>query len=204
MVIILNFVAVVLKMLKVMANHAIMFKLMGLIKSSFDKHGPMLKWLWLAVVVILLDQLSKQVASNALEIYQPVAVMPMFNWTLMHNTGAAFSFLSDADGWQRWFFTLVAVVVSTVLIAWTSKLDSRDKGQAIAFALILGGAIGNVIDRVAYGYVIDFIDVYYQQWHWPAFNIADSSIFIGVAILLIESFRQHKREGTEEGETNNG
>ena len=172
------------------------------LKSSFDRNGPMLKWLWLAVIVIVLDQLTKQIAANVLEMYQPVAVMPMFNWTLMHNTGAAFSFLSDEGGWQRWFFTTVAIIVSTVLIAWTSKLKADEKWQAIAFALILGGAIGNVIDRIAHGYVIDFIDVYYQQWHWPAFNIADSGIFVGVAVLIIESFRQHKREET--GETNNG
>ena len=172
------------------------------LKSSFDSHGPMLKWLWLAVVVIMLDQITKQIAANTLEMYQPVAVMPMFNWTLMHNTGAAFSFLSDEGGWQRWFFTTIAIIVSTVLIAWTSKLKADEKWQAIAFALILGGAIGNVIDRIIHGYVIDFIDVYYQQWHWPAFNIADSGIFVGVAVLIIESFRQHKREET--GETNNG
>ncbi|MGD8483342.1 MAG: signal peptidase II [Thioalkalispiraceae bacterium] len=164
----------------------------------------MLKWLWIALVVIVLDQITKQLASNLLEMYQPVALMPMFNWTLMHNTGAAFSFLSDQAGWQRWFFTLIALLVSAVLIAWTSKLKANEKGQAIAFALVLGGALGNVIDRIAYGYVIDFIDVYYKQWHWPAFNIADSAISIGVVLLIIESFRQHKREGAGEGETKHG
>ena len=173
-------------------------------KSYFNSKGLMLKWLWLAVIVIVLDQLTKQIASGMLAMYEPVAVMPMFNWTLMHNMGAAFSFLSDEAGWQRWFFTVIALIVSAVLIAWTSKLKAEEKWQAIAFALVLGGAIGNMIDRVIYGYVIDFIDVYYQQWHWPAFNVADSAIAIGVAILLIESFRQHKREGADEGETNNG
>ena len=172
------------------------------LKSSFNSSGPMLKWLWLAVIVIVLDQLTKQIAASVLEMYQPVAVMPMFNWTLMHNTGAAFSFLSDKGGWQRWFFTAIAIIVSAVLIAWTSKLKTDEKWQAIAFALILGGAIGNVIDRVNYGYVIDFIDVYYQDYHWPAFNIADSGITVGVTILIIESFRHHKRKET--GETNNG
>ena len=175
---------------------------MSFIKSQFHSDGPLLKWLWLAVVVIVLDQITKQIAANSLEMYQPVAVMPMFNWTLMHNTGAAFSFLSDESGWQRWFFTAIAVIVSVVLVSWTSKLKAEEKWQAIAFALILGGAIGNVIDRLIHGYVIDFIDVYYQEYHWPAFNIADSGIFIGVTILIIESFRQHKREGT--GETNHG
>ena len=175
---------------------------MSFLKSHFHPDGPLLKWLWLAALVIVLDQVTKQVAANMLEMYQPVAVMPMFNWTLMHNTGAAFSFLSDQPGWQRWFFTTIALVVSIVLISWTSKLKTEEKWQAIAFALIMGGAIGNVIDRVIHGYVIDFIDVYYQDWHWPAFNIADSAIFVGVAILIIESFRHHKQEDT--GETNNG
>jgi signal peptidase II len=175
-----------------------------MLKNCFNKNGPMLKWLWIALVVIVLDQITKQLASNLLEMYQPVALMPMFNWTLMHNTGAAFSFLSDQAGWQRWFFTLIALLVSAVLIAWTSKLKANEKGQAIAFALVLGGALGNVIDRIAYGYVIDFIDVYYKQWHWPAFNIADSAISIGVVLLIIESFRQHKREGAGEGETKHG
>lgn len=182
--------------------------MLKLFKSSFDRHGPMLKWVWLTVFVIVLDQVSKQVAANVLEMYKPVAVMPMFNWTLMHNTGAAFSFLSDETGWQRWFFTMIALVVSAVLIAWTSKLKAEDKWQAIAFALVMGGAVGNVIDRMLHGYVIDFIDVYYQDWHWPAFNIADSAIFVGVAILIIESFRQHRREGAAndagEGETKHG
>lgn len=186
------------------ANNASMHKLFNAMTSCFDTRGPMLKWLWLAAVVIILDQVTKQVASNLLQMHQPVAVMPMFNWTLMHNTGAAFSFLSDAGGWQRWFFTVIAIAVSAVLIAWTSKLKQDEKGQAVAFMLVMGGAIGNVIDRLVYGYVIDFIEVYYQQWHWPAFNIADSAISIGVAILLIESFRQHKREGAGEGEKNNG
>lgn len=183
-------------------NNASLLKLMAFLKSQFDTSGPMLKWLWLAVVVIILDQLTKQVAANTLEMYQPVAVMPMFNWTLMHNTGAAFSFLSNEAGWQRWFFTLIALLVSVVLVSWTSKLNADEKWQAIAFALVLGGAIGNVIDRLMHGYVIDFIDVYYQDYHWPAFNIADSGITVGVAILIIESFRQHKREGT--GETKHG
>jgi signal peptidase II len=176
--------------------------MISFIKKSFDSNGPMLKWLWLAVVIIVLDQITKQIAANVLEMYQPVAVIPMFNWTLMHNTGAAFSFLSDEGGWQRWFFTAIAITVSVVLVAWTSKLKADEKWQAIAFALVLGGALGNVIDRVMYGYVIDFIDVYYQDYHWPAFNIADSGISVGVAILIIESFRQHKREGT--GEANHG
>ena len=120
--------------------------------------------------------------------------MPMFNWTLMHNTGAAFSFLAEAGGWQRWFFAVIAIVVSIVIVVWIKRLRQDEKWQAIALALILGGAIGNVIDRILLGYVVDFIDIYYKQWSWPAFNIADSAIFIGVAMIIIESIREHRLE----------
>ncbi|MDH5370195.1 MAG: signal peptidase II [Gammaproteobacteria bacterium] len=154
----------------------------------------MFKWIWLAVVVVILDQITKYIASTSLEMLQPVAVMPMFNWTLMHNTGAAFSFLADAGGWQRWFFAIVALVVSTVIVLWLKRLEQHEKWQAIALALILGGAIGNVIDRIWLGYVVDFIQVYYQQWYWPAFNIADSAISIGVAMLIIDSIREYRAE----------
>ena len=154
----------------------------------------MLKWIWLAIVVIILDQVTKYIASSSLEMFQPVAVMPMFNWTLMHNTGAAFSFLHDAGGWQRWFFAVIAIVVSVVLFFWIKRLEQHEKWQAIALALILGGAIGNVIDRVWLGYVVDFIQVYYQQWYWPAFNIADSAIVIGVAMIIIDSIREYRDE----------
>lgn len=151
----------------------------------------MLKWIWLAIVIVIVDQLTKYIASNALEMFQPVAVMPMFNWTLMHNTGAAFSFLAEAGGWQRWFFAFIALGVSAVIVFWIKRLEAHEKWQAVALTLILGGAIGNVIDRIRLGYVVDFIDVYYEQWHWPAFNIADSAIFIGVAMLIVDGIREY-------------
>ena len=154
----------------------------------------MLKWIWLAAVVVVLDQLTKYIASTSLEMFKPVAVMPMFNWTLMHNTGAAFSFLANEGGWQRWFFAVIAVVVSVFLVLWIKQLEKHEKWQAIALALILGGAIGNVIDRVFLGYVVDFIDVYYKHMHWPAFNIADSAIVIGVVIIIIETVREYQAE----------
>lgn len=160
----------------------------------------MLKWLWLSGVVIVLDQLTKYFASTALTLYKPVEVMPMFNFTLMHNPGAAFSFLSDASGWQRWFFTVVALVVSTVIVFWIKRLPVHEKWQAIGLAMILGGALGNVIDRVLFGYVIDFIQVYYSEWYWPAFNIADAAISIGVVILIYDGLRNHfarKKEFTQ-------
>lgn len=153
----------------------------------------MLKLLWLALLVVVLDQLSKVVVSSWLQLYESVAVLPFFNFTLLHNPGAAFSFLADAGGWQRWFFTAIALFVSVVITVWLRRLPAEEKWQAAALALILGGALGNVIDRLRFGYVVDFLDFYYQQWHWPAFNIADSAITVGVAILLWVTFRGGKK-----------
>lgn len=154
----------------------------------------MLKWLWIAVAVIVLDQLTKYIASTSMQMFEVINVIPMFSWTLRHNTGAAFSFLADAGGWQRWFFALIAVVVSTVIFLWIKRLQAHEKWQAIALALILGGAIGNVIDRIWLGHVVDFILVYYKQWEWPAFNVADSAIFIGVVMIIIDSIREYRKE----------
>lgn len=153
----------------------------------------MLKWLWLSLLVIVLDQVSKQLAENFLLMYQPIAVLPGFNLTLSHNEGAAFSFLSTAGGWQRWFFTVLALVVSAVLIVWLKRLNRDEKWIAFALAMILGGAIGNVIDRILFGYVIDFLDVFYDVYHWPTFNLADSAITLGVTILIIDSLFGHDR-----------
>jgi signal peptidase II len=149
----------------------------------------MLKWLNLSALVIIFDQLTKWLMSNWLDLYETVAVVPYFNLTLAHNYGAAFSFLASAGGWQRWFFTLLAVVVSIVLIVWMKRLKAQARLEAISLALILGGAIGNVIDRVLHGYVIDFLDVYVGSYHWPAFNIADSAICVGAVLLIFDSFR---------------
>ncbi len=149
----------------------------------------MLKWLWVSVLVIVLDQLTKLWASHALDYAAPVAVLPYFNLTLMHNTGAAFSFLSEAGGWQRWFFALVALFVSAVILVWLKRLPSGKVWLSVALALVLGGALGNVWDRITLGYVIDFIDLYYQARHWPAFNLADSAISVGAVMLIIDSFR---------------
>lgn len=146
----------------------------------------MLKYLWISILVIALDQITKYIASSQLDYAVPVSVIPMFNFTLLHNTGAAFSFLSDAGGWQRWFFVVLALAISVVLFVWLLRLKPHEKWIAVSLALILGGAIGNVIDRSLYGYVIDFLDVYYDTWHWPAFNIADSAITVGAVVLILE------------------
>jgi signal peptidase II len=148
----------------------------------------MLKWLWLSLLAVILDQGSKLVIDSSMRLYQSIPVMPYFNLTYVHNTGAAFSFLSEAGGWQRWFFAGLAILISGVIAVWLARLKQHETLLAMALSLVLGGAIGNLIDRLAYGYVIDFLDVYYGNWHWPAFNIADSAITLGVILMLAESF----------------
>ncbi|MDH5484995.1 MAG: signal peptidase II [Gammaproteobacteria bacterium] len=154
-----------------------------------SKTNSFKQWLWISLLVVILDQATKLIAETYLNFQVPVSVMPMFNFTLVYNQGAAFSFLSDAGGWQRWFFIGLSSVISIVLIVWLNKLKQHQKLLTVSIALILGGAIGNLIDRSIYGHVIDFIDVYYQQHHWPAFNIADSAISIGAVLLIIDSFK---------------
>ena len=144
-------------------------------------------WLWLSGLVIGLDQLSKWLAASLLVPYQPVPVMPSFNLTLMYNTGAAFSLLARAGGWQRWFFLLLSAAISVILVIWISRLKHSQNRLAVALSLILGGAVGNLIDRVLYGHVIDFIEVYYERWSWPAFNLADSAITVGAVLLVLDN-----------------
>lgn len=149
--------------------------------------GSGLVWLWVSALVIVLDHVSKMAAESHLTLYQPLPVLPFFNFTLAYNTGAAFSFLADASGWQRWVFAAIAVVVSAFIIGWLLRLRRQQRWLGVTLALILGGAIGNVWDRLTLGHVIDFIDVYYGDWHWPAFNLADSAITVGAVMLVIES-----------------
>jgi len=146
-------------------------------------------WGWITVLIIILDQASKILADYFLQYHQPVAVMPLFNFTLLYNKGAAFSFLADAGGWQRWFFLVLTTAVSVFIYSWLRKLKPHQVLQYTSLALILGGAIGNLIDRAIYGYVIDFLDVYYDSYHWPAFNIADSAITIGAILLIIDTLK---------------
>lgn len=153
------------------------------------KKNSMLNWLWLSAVVVVLDLVSKAIATHYLTLYQPVPVFPGFNWTLAHNAGAAFSFLASESGWQRWFFSVLALAVSVGIILWIRRLSATQTLLAFGLALVLGGAVGNLWDRVTLGYVVDFIDLYYQQYHWPAFNIADSAISVGAVLLVIDSLR---------------
>lgn len=156
----------------------------------------MLKYLSITGLVIVLDQVSKWWMVSWLSLYETVAIMPYFNLTMAHNHGAAFSFLAQAGGWQRWFFIGLAAVISVVLLIWLARLKPAAKLEAISLSLILGGAIGNVIDRILYGYVIDFLDVYVGTSHWPAFNIADSAICIGAVLLILDSFKPEDKSQT--------
>jgi signal peptidase II len=147
-----------------------------------------LRWLWVALVVILIDRLTKVMAQTYLIAYEPKAVMPCFNLTLAYNKGAAFSFLSYAAGWQVWFFGLLALAISTVLLVWLKRLSHHQRWVAIALAMIIGGALGNLWDRISYGHVIDFLEFYVSTWHWPIFNVADSAICVGAGMLVIDAF----------------
>jgi signal peptidase II len=152
------------------------------------------RWLLISVVVIVLDQLSKAAISNHFVYGENLAVLPFFNLLLAHNTGAAFSFLSDAGGLQRWLFSIIAIIAS-VWIIWLLRKHQSQKLFCFALAFILGGALGNLIDRIAYGYVVDFLDFYWGYYHFAAFNLADSAITCGAALLIWDSFKG-KEHGT--------
>jgi len=154
----------------------------------------MARWLWLAVLVVVLDQATKWLAEGLLDPYRPVPLIPFLNFTLMFNDGAAFSFLSGAGGWQRWLFAGFASAMSVVLLIWLLRLGSHERLMAAALSLVIGGAMGNLIDRMETGRVVDFIQLYAGDWYWPAFNVADSAITLGVALLLFASLREG-REG---------
>ncbi len=144
----------------------------------------MLKWLWLTALIFTLDLATKFWVSSTLSLYEVIPVTSFFNIVLAHNSGAAFSFLADAGGWQRWFFTAIALLVSVVIVVWLKRLPVNEKLQAVGLASILGGALGNVFDRIAHGYVVDFLDFHYKSYHWPAFNVADMAIMMGAALLI--------------------
>lgn len=150
----------------------------------------MLNWLWLSLAVIVLDQITKLWVSNSFELYERLEILPFFNLVLAHNTGAAFSFLADAGGWQRWFFAVISLGVSSVLAFWLHKTPKHDWWMAVCFSLIIGGALGNLIDRLAYGYVVDFLDFHWQGQHFPAFNVADMAISVGAFMLIVDAFRK--------------
>ncbi|MEM9255470.1 MAG: signal peptidase II [Pseudomonadota bacterium] len=153
-----------------------------------------LPWYGLALAILVLDQYTKGLASDHLVYARPREVFPWFNLTLQHNTGAAFSFLDDAGGWQRYFFSVVASVISVVLIVWLFRMPRSQRLLALSLGLILGGAVGNLWDRLTLGYVVDFISLHYERYYFPAFNIADSAITVGAILLLIDSFIHREPE----------
>ena len=147
-------------------------------------------WLGLltAIIVVALDQWTKQITISELEYRIPMMVTSWFDWMLTYNTGAAFSFLADAGGWQRWFLTGIAVTVSVFIVVWLFRLKPADRGLVLPLGLILGGGMGNLIDRVQLGHVVDFISLHYEHRYWPAFNLADSAITLGAGWWLINEF----------------
>jgi signal peptidase II len=152
-------------------------------------------WLWLSIIVIVLDQITKALVARSLDLYESIDLLPVLALTHLHNTGAAFSMLAGASGWQRWFFTILGIVVSVVLMIWLRRIRASEQTLlAIGLSLVLGGALGNVIDRVWLGYVIDFVHVHWDRigFSFAAFNVADSAITIGAACLLLDAFLEGK------------
>ena len=145
----------------------------------------------IAAVVVGLDQLTKYLSTQHLTLVDSIKVFPGFDLTLSHNTGAAFGFLANAAGWQRWFFIGLALVMSSIIYVWLGRLSAKNKQEAFGLSLILGGALGNLVDRIIHGYVTDFILLYYKDWQWPAFNLADSAIFLGVVLLMPTLFKKN-------------
>jgi signal peptidase II len=163
------------------------------IRSSADPARGQLRWLLLTAAVIGLDQWSKRLIEQGMQLSETRYLLPVFNLVRAHNRGAAFSMFDAASGWQRWVFSALAVVVSVTLIAWLARLERRATLLAAALALILGGALGNVIDRLRLGYVIDFLQVHWQQHYFPAFNVADSAITVGAGLLLLDAILSSRR-----------
>lgn len=151
----------------------------------------------ITTIIVVADQITKIVVDGSLALGERIPVLPWFNITLWYNEGSAFSFLSEAGGWQRWFFTIVSLVVSIVLIVWLYRLSRQEKVLTWALALILGGAIGNLIDRVIYGHVVDFIQWFYNDWYFPTFNIADAAITVGGVLFFITTFMAPEESHSE-------
>ena len=154
-----------------------------------------LAWLWLSAFVVVADQATKALIVTTFELYDRVQVLPIFGITRLHNTGAAFSFLASAGGWQRWFFVAIAIAVTALVCVWLKRMPrTGESWLAASLSLIVGGAIGNVLDRLFRGHVVDFLSFHWERWFFPAFNVADAAITAGAVILLIESFFDGKRK----------
>ncbi|MDT9587669.1 MAG: signal peptidase II [Candidatus Arsenophonus melophagi] len=147
-----------------------------------------LRWLWLTLLIFIIDLVSKQLILNTFQVNESLPLMPYLNLAYVQNYGAAFSFLADKKGWPRWFFACVAIVICIVLVVIMYRQSVKNKLSNIAYAMIMGGALGNLYDRLVHGLVVDFIDFYIGQWHWLTFNIADMAIFIGATCITLHSF----------------
>lgn len=155
-------------------------------------------WLLLSLLVILVDQLVKGYVSAHVKLFETVYVLPVFNIALFHNTGAAFSMLAGASGWQRWFFVVLALVISGLIAGWLWRSPKESGGWVAAgLALVAGGALGNVWDRLAQGYVVDFLQFHWHGWYFPAFNVADSCITVGAALLILDGLFLHRKTSEE-------
>ena len=152
-----------------------------------------LRWLWISSLVIFLDQFSKYGISAAFSLYEHYPITSWFSLVLLHNTGAAFSFLSSETGWQRWFFVSTAIFISLILVIWIKRTAPQEVLLPCAIALVLGGSAGNLIDRIVHGYVIDFILIHYRQWYFPAFNLADTAITTGAVLIVLHTLFPRKR-----------
>lgn len=146
------------------------------------------RWLWISAIVLIIDRVTKVLIQQHFMLYDVYSVLPFFNLTLAYNKGAAFSFLSSAAGWQAWLFGVLAVSISIALLVWLKRISYRQWWVAVALTFIIGGALGNLWDRLSYGHVIDFIDLHIANWHWPVFNVADSAICIGAVMLVMSSY----------------
>ena len=155
-------------------------------------------WLVLSLLLFAVDYMTKAVVVANMKLYESIEILPIFNFTYMQNYGAAFSFLSDAGGWQRWFFSSIAVVISVLLTYWLKKLPAKNWVLCGAYSMVIGGAICNLVDRLVHGYVVDFLHFYYQDWHYPAFNVADIAIVCGAGLLLLDAFTGEGADGSQE------
>ena len=166
-------------------------------KVWFTPTGGASNWLWLSFFVVVIDQATKALVVGAVKLQNAIELLPILDIVYLENTGAAFSILAQASGWQRWFFILLALAVSVALMIWLRRIRADQTILAVGLALVLGGALGNVFDRVIHGFVVDFIYFHWRSWYFPAFNIADTAISIGAGCLLLDAFREggHERRG---------
>ena len=165
-----------------------------MLNQFFKSKRQTLFWLGLAVVVLVVDQVSKQWIVEQYSLGMSDRITGFFNLVHVHNYGAAFSFLNNEGGWQRWGFSVFAAVISLIIIVWIVRLSPQQRLEGCALALILGGALGNLYDRVALGYVIDFLDFHWSGWHFPAFNVADSGITLGAILIILDSFLRYQND----------